>query len=104
MKIENERLTVEIIDRALELEPGSELCLLCDDGIERNTLYCELIRSRLGLIRDSWMAECETVIIERNQRDGRNAIVLKKMKIPSAYIRKLDGSRAEVTLCGDESE
>ena len=90
--------TKEILDKALELEIGNELYLVCSNDHERDDLYDDLKRQRLWLIKDN-LTEYEQVIIDRNTLNLHPNVILTKRNIISAYINKPDGGgKVDITF------
>lgn len=90
--------TKDILDRALELEIGNELYLVCSNDHERNYLYKDLKQQRLWLIKDN-LTKYEQVIIERNTLNLHPNVILTKRNIISAYIKKPDGGgKVDITF------
>lgn len=86
--------TKEILDKALEMETGSELYITCKTSTERNCVYSDLRRRRLWLIKDDHLVKYESVIIEKGLRNDCNAVILTKIDFKLAYIKK-SGSTPE---------
>lgn len=83
--------TEKILNKALKLADRDILCLVFEDGFGTEPLYSDLIQRRLWLI-DEGHSQYEQVVISIIRGD----VVLKKIKIKSAYIKKIDGSREDV--------
>lgn len=82
--------TKEILNKALELETGSELYLVCSNDHERDDLYEDLKQQRRWLIEDN-LIKYEQVIIGRNTLNLHPNVILTTRNIISAYINKPDG-------------
>lgn len=89
--------TKEILDKALNLEAGSELYLACSNDHERDVLYDDLIQRRLWFIEDN-LIRYEQVVIDKNTLDLHPNVILTKRNIISAYIRKADGKKTNITF------
>ncbi len=89
--------TEEILAKALELKDGSELYLECGTDRERDVLYDDLIQRRFWFIEDG-LSKYEQIIITKKHFNIHPNIILAKLNILSAYIRKANGSREEITL------
>jgi hypothetical protein len=89
--------TKTILDKALELKIGSELYLECSDEHERNRLYLDLKQRRSWFIEDN-LTKYEQIIINKLHLNNHPNVILKKRNISSAYIRKADGKREDVTF------
>ena len=89
--------TKTILDKALELKIGSELYLVCSDEHERYRLYLDLKQRRSWFIEDN-LTKYEQIIINKLHLNNHPNVILKKRNISSAYIRKADGKREDVTF------
>jgi hypothetical protein len=85
--------TKDILDRAMELEKGNQFSLICNTSKERDVLYSDLRFRRSFLIRNALMDKYESVVIGK---DKDNNVILSKIIIASAYIRKADGTREDI--------
>lgn len=86
----------EILDRALELEPGSQLYVACSSDNERDVLYYDLKRQRSYLIKEK-LGKYEQVIIDRNHLNLHPNVTLSKRNMLSIYIMKADGSKESIS-------
>lgn len=89
--------TEEILAKVLELKDGSVLYLECSTEQERDVLYGDLIQRRFWLIEDG-LSKYEKVIITKKHSNTHPNIILAKSDGFSAYIRKADGRKEELTL------
>ena len=78
----------QILDKALELEDGSELYVTCKTSEGKNFLYLDLMRQR------KQAEKYESIVIRQND----NTIILTKQNYTSIFIRKLNGSRENVSF------
>ena len=85
--------TQKILDRTLELKEGNQLHLKCKTSKERDVLYSDLIIRRSFLIRDELIDKYESVVIATG---SGNDVLLSKIVIASAGIRKADGTEEEI--------
>ena len=83
-----ELIAKQILDKALELEDGSELYVTCKTSEGKNFLYLDLMRQR------KQAEKYESIVIRQND----NNIILTKQNYTSIFIRKLNGSRENVSF------
>jgi len=88
--------TKAIIDRALEMEKGSELYLTFETEHERDVLFSDLEQRRSRLIEE--FMQYEQIFIDKRLINTRPVIMLKKINPTSAYIKKTDGRTEQVEL------
>mgnify|MGYP001296153789 CR=1 FL=1 len=80
--------TKQILDKALELEDGSELYMTCKTSEGKSSLYADLMHQRRQA------KKYESIVIRQND----NNIILAKQSYTSIYIRKLNGGRENVSF------
>jgi hypothetical protein len=78
----------QILDKALELEDGSELYVTCKTSEGKKFLYLDLMRQRRQA------ENYESIVILQYD----NNIILTKQNYTSIYIRKLNSSRENVSF------
>lgn len=78
----------QILDKALALEDGSELYVTCKTSAGKMFLYLDLMRQRRQA------EKYESIVI----RQIDNNIILTKQSYTSMFIRKLNGSREDVSF------
>jgi len=88
--------TKKILDKALELKNGSELYFECSTENERDILFSDLNQRRAYLIEE--LSKYEQLIIEKTPGNMNRNLILKKINISSAYIKKEDGSKEDITF------
>lgn len=88
--------TKAIIDRALEMEKGSELYLTFETEHERDVLFSDLERRRSRLIEE--FMQYEQIIIDKRLINTRPVVMLKRINPTSAYIKTVDGRTEDVEL------
>jgi hypothetical protein len=88
--------TRAIIDRALEMEKGSELYLTFETERERDVLFSDLEQRRSRLIEESM--QYEQIVIDKMIINTRPAVMLKKINPTSAYIKTADGRTEDMEL------
>jgi hypothetical protein len=88
--------TKAIIDKALEMEKGSELYLTFETEHERDVLFSDLEQRRSFLIEE--FMQYEQIMIDKRVINTRPAIMLKKINPTSAYLKTADGRTEDVEL------
>ncbi|NTW17921.1 MAG: hypothetical protein HGA41_10775 [Syntrophaceae bacterium] len=88
--------TKAIIDRALEMEKGSELYLTFETEHERDVLFSDLEQRRTHLIEE--FMQYEQIIIDKRIINTCPAVMLKKINPTAAYVKTADGRTEDVEL------